>query len=261
MAIRAVDALQTTGVTLDYSYFPSKRPCPLASRPPAPLYFAYVPAGQTTPAVLKFYTLIQMLCLFFIYSITTHAGITHDRQVTSSMDTQLASTLRSRYGVGAGQHIIVVRIAAQRLYLFQDDRLIQEWPISSSEHGIGNREHSYQTPLGAHTIARKIGAGATPGTIFKGRENTHSLAPILTDQGRSAHDYVTTRILWLQGMEPGINQGPGIDSYQRFIYIHGTPEEGRIGAPASQGCIRMRNADVITLFDLVEPGTLVYIEE
>ena len=177
------------------------------------------------------------------------------------MDTQTVSSLRDRYGAEAGQHIIVVRIGEQRLYLFRGDKRILEWPISSSEHGIGNREHSYKTPLGAHTIARKIGAGAAAGTIFKGRENTHTLAPILTDQSRSEHDHVTTRILWLQGLEPGINQGPGIDSYQRFIYIHGTPEEGRIGTPASQGCIRMRNADVITLFDLVESGTLVYIEE
>lgn len=177
------------------------------------------------------------------------------------MNMQTISDLRNRYGVGPGQQIVVVRIAKQRLYLFHGDQLVKEWPISSSVHGIGNREQSYQTPLGVHTIARKIGAGASPGTIFKGRENTGAIAPILTDATPAAEDYVTTRILWLQGLEPGINQGPGIDSYQRFIYIHGTPEEGRIGTPASQGCIRMRNADVITLYDLVEAGTLVYIGE
>ncbi|MFN2381321.1 MAG: L,D-transpeptidase family protein [Guyparkeria sp.] len=161
-----------------------------------------------------------------------------------------------------GEQALVVDVSSQRLYLFEAGELVGGFPVSTAERGTGNREGSLQTPLGLHRVDQKIGADAPRGMIFRGRQPTGELAEILTrpDQ-RAARDDVTTRILWLQGLEPGVNQGGDVDSKQRYIYIHGTPEEGRIGRPASHGCVRMTNADVITLFDRVHEGALVDIIE
>lgn len=157
---------------------------------------------------------------------------------------------------------LVVDVSDQRLYLFQDDELAGIYPVSTATAGTGNHAGSMQTPLGLHRVDRKIGAGAPMGMIFRGRRPTGKRAEILTaPDARAARDDVTSRILWLEGLEPGVNQGGDVDSKRRYIYIHGTPEEGRIGRPASHGCVRMTNADVIALFDRVEVGTLVDIIE
>ena len=183
------------------------------------------------------------------------------QQMSSNDPSEQVRLLEQTFGTTPDHRVVVVDVSAQQLYLYQQGELLGQWQVSTAEKGTGNREHSFQTPLGAHRIAQKIGNGATPGTIFRGRENSGEVATIYTDQTRSPEDYVTTRILWLEGLEPGINLGAGIDSYQRYIYIHGTPEEGRIGSPASKGCIRMRNADVIALYSQLKSGTLVYIQE
>ena len=148
----------------------------------------------------------------------------------------------------------------QKLFLVKAGKIIQEYPISTSRYGIGSEAGSNKTPQGKHKIIKKIGDGAPVGTIFRSRLNTGKIATIYTDTTDLEQDDVTTRILRLTGLEKGINQGGNVDSFQRYIYIHGTPEEGLIGRPASHGCIRMRNADVIQLFDTVEEGTLVIIE-
>jgi len=157
---------------------------------------------------------------------------------------------------------LVVDVTSQRMYLFEQGRLAASYPVSTAERGTGNREGSLRTPLGLHRVDEKIGAGAPSGMIFRGRRPTGERAEILTqpDQ-RASRDDVTTRILWLAGLEPGVNQGGDVDSKRRYIYIHGTPEEGRIGTPASHGCVRMTNDDVIELFDRVEVGALVDIIE
>ncbi|MFQ6092176.1 MAG: L,D-transpeptidase family protein, partial [bacterium] len=103
--------------------------------------------------------------------------------------------------------------------------------------------------------------GAKIGAIFKSGLNTGEIAKIYTDSTDVQEDLITSRIMWLEGLEAGINKGRDIDSYDRRIYIHGTPEEGLIGVPVSHGCIRMRNKDVIELFDLVSKGTLVEIQK
>ncbi len=111
-----------------------------------------------------------------------------------------------------------------------------------------------------HIVKKKYGANAKIGTIFKARANTGRIAKILTEVGkRSNADNVTTRILWLSGLEKGKNKGGNVDSYRRYIYIHGTDEEGRLGAPASHGCIRMNNQDVINFYQNIPVGTLVVI--
>ncbi|KAG1663415.1 Amidophosphoribosyltransferase [Nymphon striatum] len=126
--------------------------------------------------------------------------------------------------------------------------------------GLGNLSGSFKTPLGVHKIEEKIGKGAKPGTIFKARLNTHAIAPILFNPDETSNaDNITSRILWLKGLEHGVNLGNDVDTYKRYIYIHGTDEEGRLGTPVSHGCIRMANSEVIELFDEVEVGTIVCI--
>jgi lipoprotein-anchoring transpeptidase ErfK/SrfK len=126
---------------------------------------------------------------------------------------------------------------------------------STSRFGIGSREGSYKTPLGLHRIEEKIGGGAKPWTIFCSRENTG----VVWSEGMDDENQILTRILRLRGLEPGVNAGPGIDSYDRYVYIHGTNREDLIGTPFSHGCVCMRNEDVIALYDMVEAGTYVYI--
>lgn len=155
----------------------------------------------------------------------------------------------------------VVHVAAQRLYLFQGEALRAEYPVSTAALGIGNREGSNQTPLGLHRIDSKIGDDAPFGMSFIAREPTGRIAEIVSEPVRTGRDDITTRILWLDGLEPGINRGSGIDSKERFIYIHGTSEEGLIGQPASKGCVRMYNRDVIELFDRLPEGALIEIVE
>lgn len=151
---------------------------------------------------------------------------------------------------------IVVDISTQKLYLYlKENSVINEYDISTSKYGIGSQAGSNKTPLGRHHIEQKIGEGAPLNTIFKARVSTNRQAEIDQEQG----DVVTTRILWLKGLEKGKNAGSGIDSYQRFIYIHGTAAEKDIGKPASHGCIRMYNQEVIDLFQQVPEKLLVEI--
>ena len=126
-------------------------------------------------------------------------------------------------------------------------------------YGEGSIENSFKTPLGSHEIKEKIGDNVLVNTIFVARNNTGKVANIIKSPINTESDHVTSRILWLNGLESGINNGPGIDSYSRYIYIHGTHEEGLIGQKASHGCIRMFNNDVVYLYDIVEKGTKVYI--
>ena len=151
----------------------------------------------------------------------------------------------------SGRTKIDISINEQRLTLTRDGEVVSEYPISTSRFGIGTEEGSNKTPLGNFRIAEKIGDGAAPGTIFKARV---ALGP--DDPVPKTEDFVTTRILWLDGLDP-----KNANTRDRFIYIHGTKHEDRIGFPDSHGCIRMRNADVIELFDLVDETTQVVIRE
>ena len=156
---------------------------------------------------------------------------------------------------------VQIRVSAskQKLYLLRGDRVWKKYKISTSKYGIGNKEGSNRTPLGRHRIARKFGKDAPIGTIFKDRKNTGKTAKIHTRKPATREDLITSRVLWLEGLENGKNRGEGIDSFYRYIYIHGTPDEDLIGKPASHGCVRMKNKDVIELFELVHAGTPVEI--
>jgi lipoprotein-anchoring transpeptidase ErfK/SrfK len=154
---------------------------------------------------------------------------------------------------------IIVDISEQRLYLLKNNAIIESFPISSSKYGEGSIENSLKTPLGSHKIKEKIGDNVALNTIFISRINTERQASIIKEQRDSSDDHVTSRILWLDGQEDGFNRGQGVDSFNRYIYIHGTHEEGLIGQKASHGCIRMFNNDVVFLYDMVKEGTNVYI--
>jgi lipoprotein-anchoring transpeptidase ErfK/SrfK len=159
----------------------------------------------------------------------------------------------------AGECRLVVDVSDQALYLYDGAALVKRYPVSTSKYGTGNKQGSFQTPLGRHRVKKKIGAGAPSGTIFKNRVNTRAVAVIERTSRGAPEDFVTSRILWLEGLEPGKNRGRLIDSFKRFIYIHGTASEGLIGRTASNGCVRMTNRDVIDLYDRVPPGAKVDI--
>jgi lipoprotein-anchoring transpeptidase ErfK/SrfK len=166
------------------------------------------------------------------------------------------------YGLKKGDSAIVVLPGEQRLYLVRaDGRILADYPVSTAAKGLGCEDGSNRTPTGVHRVAERIGDGEPIGRVFRARVPTDEIAEISEDPAyRSPEDLITTRILWLEGLEEGINRGPGVDSHDRYIYIHGTPEEERLGAPASHGCVRMRNADVIELFDLLSEAAIVYID-
>jgi len=133
-------------------------------------------------------------------------------------------------------------------------RVRRRMRISTSRFGVGQQEGSFQTPLGLHRVARKVGDGALVGTVFRGRR------PVgLTWRGR-AEATICHRILWLEGLEPGRNRGGTVDSFRRYIYIHGFGDETTLGRPASHGCVHVAAADLIPLFDRTPVGTLVWVE-
>jgi lipoprotein-anchoring transpeptidase ErfK/SrfK len=154
---------------------------------------------------------------------------------------------------------IEIDISNQRLYVIQNSAQTHSFAISSSKYGEGSTANSFKTPLGKHSVKTMIGENALKNTIFISRINTKRQADIIESFNDSSDDYVTSRIIWLTGEEPGFNSGEGIDSYNRYIYIHGTHEEGLIGTKASHGCIRMFNDDVIKLYSMIKKGTKVDI--
>ena len=156
---------------------------------------------------------------------------------------------------------VVVTLGSQRLILTKGSRVLHEYPVSTARRGPGELRDSGQTPRGRHVIRAKIGAAAPVGAVFVGRRPTGELwTPELADQ-HPERDWILTRILWLSGTEVGRNRRGNVDTMRRYIYIPGTPDTEPMGVAASHGCIRMRNKDVIDLFDRVTVGTPVVIED
>jgi len=155
---------------------------------------------------------------------------------------------------------ILISIPEQRLRLFEAGRLVKEYPISSGANGPGEQRGSGCTPRGLHRIRLKVGRDATPGSVFVGRRATGEVYCQELCQQNPQRDWILSRILWLTGAEPGRNRGGEVDTLRRFIYIHGTPDSEPLGEPRSHGCIRMRNADVIDLFERVANGDWVEIQ-
>jgi lipoprotein-anchoring transpeptidase ErfK/SrfK len=155
---------------------------------------------------------------------------------------------------------IRIDLAVQRLDLYAaDGACIRRYAVSTALNGAGEVQDSGCTPRGRHRIRARIGAGAPAGAVFRGRRPTGEIwTPELAAQ-HPARDWILSRILWLCGCEPGRNRLGDVDSMRRYIYIHGTPDDQPMGVPLSHGCIRMRNHDVIELFELVPVGTCVEI--
>ena len=140
-------------------------------------------------------------------------------------------------------------------------QVLHSYPVSTSKFGTGSQNNSNKTPLGLHRIKDRIGGAMPINEVYIARMPHGSLEECIERGVELPEDVITSRIMWLEGMEPGRNQGGYVDTYQRYIYIHGTSDEQHIGTPASMGCIRMLNADIVELFRLVESGTEVMIEE
>ena len=157
---------------------------------------------------------------------------------------------------------IRILIPSQTLELLDDqDRLMRRYLVSTSSRGVGERNGSYRTPRGRHIIRAKIGHGQPANTVFVERRPTGEIySPELTRQF-PRRDWMLTRLLWLSGCEPGFNRLGEVDTMRRFIYLHGSPDTAVMGQPGSIGCVRMRNRDILELFDLVPVGISVDILE
>jgi lipoprotein-anchoring transpeptidase ErfK/SrfK len=154
---------------------------------------------------------------------------------------------------------VVVSLTRQRLVLDRGGAVLAEFPVSTSRYGPGERRGSLCTPRGRHVVRARIGAGQPEGAVFRARRPTGEVWSDALDREFPGRDWILSRILWLSGCEPGRNRLRDVDSMARYIYIHGTPPTAPMGVPQSHGCIRMRNADVVRLFDLVPAGTPVLI--
>tara|TARA_Y100000590_G_scaffold465306_1_gene637239 strand:- start:3558 stop:4103 length:546 start_codon:yes stop_codon:yes gene_type:complete len=168
--------------------------------------------------------------------------------------------LRKVYPFIESSAYIQVRISEQ-LLLYIDGKSEIVYPISTSKYGVSCLKDSNKTPTGAHIVSEKIGDKSDIYQIFKGRQETNKNAEPILKPITSDEDNICSRIIWLDGLEEGHNKGGNVDSKSRYIYIHGTHEEGLIGTPASHGCIRMKNKDVIELYEKVSINTLVFIME
>ena len=199
---------------------------------------------------------LTILCFFLLNSCTTTMV---DRTVKFNKNKVLSTISAVDSSFNDLELLLYVDIKSQNMYLLNKGIILKGFKVSSSYYGTGSEVNSLKTPLGKHEIYKKIGKDLPINAILKGRVWNGAIANVITEDIDTDFDHVTSRILWLDGLEIGKNKGSGVDSRSRYIYIHGTAEEGLIGRPASNGCIRMYNTDVIDLFDLVNEKVQVWI--
>jgi lipoprotein-anchoring transpeptidase ErfK/SrfK len=156
--------------------------------------------------------------------------------------------------------VAVIDISRQALSWTDASGTVHQYPVSTSRFGAGEIEGSLRTPRGLHEIRARIGAGCPPGTVFVARRATGEIWSEALAAAHPERDWILTRILWLSGLERGVNRLGNVDTMRRYIYIHGMPDSEPCGTPGSIGCIRMRNADIVDFFERVEVGTRVMIE-
>ncbi len=156
---------------------------------------------------------------------------------------------------------IRISIPRQRLVLLREGSVVSEYAVSTALSGTGERNGSGCTPRGRHLVRARIGAGSQLNTVFVARRPTGELYSSVLAGAHPGRDWILTRIIWLSGLERGRNRLGEVDTFRRFIYVHGTPDGEPMGIPRSHGCIRMRNRDIVELFDLVPVGTEVFINE
>jgi hypothetical protein len=165
----------------------------------------------------------------------------------------------ARLGIKPTDRFLFVRISTATLQFFRAGVLVKSYAISTSKRPPSNVKHSLGTPCGLHEIAERIGAGQPPGMVFKARVSTGRHFSELPNAS-GEENLITSRILWLRGLEPGLNEGGEVDTYSRYIYVHGTNHEDRIGEAMSAGCVLMRNLDIAELYEQVRRGDQVLIE-
>lgn len=156
-------------------------------------------------------------------------------------------------------NIIDINVAKQQLTILLGDIVVVSYPISTAKNGVGQQNGSECTPLGKHVIDSKIGANSKENAVFCGREESGEIFNEELRQNNPERDWILTRILWLSGLEEGKNKGGEVDTKSRYIYIHGCPDSDSFSMPSSHGCVKMRNKDIVELFDKVEAGTHVFI--
>jgi hypothetical protein len=166
----------------------------------------------------------------------------------------------ARLGIKPTDRFLLVRIGTATLQFYRHGELVRSYGVSTSKRPPSNVKNSLGTPRGLHEIAERIGAGQPPGMVFRARVPTGRHFGELPDVATHGN-LITSRILWLRGLEPGVNRGGEVDSHERYIYIHGTNHEDRIGEPLSAGCILLRNLDIIELYEDVRAGDQVLIED
>ncbi len=157
------------------------------------------------------------------------------------------------------ERIIRIELDKQMLSLYLGHELLESYPVSTSREGPGEEMGSGCTPRGLHRVRIKIGEGQPENSVFVGRRPTGEIYTPELGEDNPDRDWILTRILWLTGLEPGKNRGGNKDTLRRFIYIHGCPDKEPMGIPASHGCVRMRNSDLLELFELVDTDTLVEV--
>ena len=205
------------------------------------------------------FNLSILLFSAFLVNASFYTGPRTKVTTTIKNNEFLLEYLSIKYPNQSFQNFIYVGVKRQELDLYLNGNHIISYPISTSMHGAGTKAGSDMTPVGLHKIKGKFGLNVPIGGILKARKYTGNIASIQTKPIKTGEDAITTRVLTLEGLENGINKGGELDSYGRHIYIHGTAEEGLIGQPASHGCVRMRNKDVIDLFNRVDKGLKVII--
>ncbi len=156
---------------------------------------------------------------------------------------------------------IEIHAAKQELTLFDGQRVLRRYPVSTSKYGLGERNGSFCTPRGRHIVRARIGAGQPLGAVFVRRRPTSEIWTPELDAQYPGRDWILTRILWLSGCEPGKNRLGEVDTMRRYIYIHGALDTAEMGRPGSIGCVRMRGTDIVELFDLIPAYTAVDIRE
>src|SRR5581483_7053024 len=167
---------------------------------------------------------------------------------------ELVTKTCARLGIKPAERILIVRLSSQTLQFYRGGALVRGYAVSTSRRPPSNIKDSLGTPRGLHMIAEKIGAGQPPGMVFKSRVPTGRHFSEFAPEEIATDNLITSRVLWLRGLEPGTNAGGEVDSYARYIYLHGTNREDRIGQPQSAGCVLLRNLDIVELYEEVRVG-------
>src|SRR3954465_13467003 len=184
-----------------------------------------------------------------------------DALFTSESPLKQANETCARLGIKPGERLISVRISTATLQFYRGGVLAKSYVVSTSKRPPSNVKNSLGTPRGLHEIAERVGAGQPPGMVFKSRvpPGRHFNEVADLDPDRAENNLITSRILWLRGLEPGVNRGGDVDTYERHVSIHGPSLEDRVGQPQSAGCVLMRNLDIVELYEDVRAGDLVWI--